>query len=84
MERAAWYAVRRANSRKPATYTCPFCRRPVLAMSEHLLVFPEGDAARRRHAHGPCVAAARLPSRDDWLATQPRPPRWWQRLLRHR
>jgi uncharacterized protein DUF4190 len=42
-------------------------------MSEHMLVLPEGDAGRRRHAHTECAIAARkagrLPSRDEWLAS---------------
>jgi len=54
---------------KPATYTCPFCRRPLHAMSEHLVIAPEGDASRRRHAHVECVRrerdAGRFPLRDD-------------------
>jgi hypothetical protein len=45
-------------------------------MSEHVLIAPEGDAERRRHAHAACVAAARhsgkLPSYDEWRATHPR------------
>lgn len=45
----------------------------------HMLVVPEGDTRRRRHAHTECVLAerraGRLPSRDEWLATQPRPQR---------
>jgi hypothetical protein len=83
---AAWYAVRRAQNRKPATYTCPFCGRYLLALSEHVLVTPEGDSQRRRHAHPGCAtrarAAGRLPSRSEWLRAQPRPPAWWRRLLR--
>jgi len=67
-----WWSVRPAQSRKPATYTCPFCGEYLPAMSEHMLVLPEGDAGRRRHAHAACVLAARragrLPSRDEWLA----------------
>jgi hypothetical protein len=55
-------------------------------MSEHVLLLPEGDASRRRHAHTACVAAARragrLPSRDEWRRGQPRPEPWWRRLLR--
>jgi hypothetical protein len=70
---ARWWSVRRAQSRKPATYTCPFCGRYLPAMSEHMLVLPEGDAGRRRHAHTQCAVAARrggtLPSRDEWLAS---------------
>jgi hypothetical protein len=67
-----WWSVRPAKSRKPATYTCPFCGEYLPAISEHMLVFPEGDADRRRHAHTACAIAARkagrLPSRDEWLA----------------
>jgi uncharacterized protein DUF4190 len=66
-----WWSVRRAQSRKPATYTCPFCDGYLPAMSEHMLVLPEGDAGRRRHAHIDCAVAARragrLPSREEWL-----------------
>jgi hypothetical protein len=39
-------------------------------MSEHVLIAPEGDMSRRRHAHTACAAAAhkagRLPTRDEW------------------
>jgi hypothetical protein len=56
-------------NRKPATYRCPLCHGLLPALSEHMLVFPEGDASRRRHAHTPCVqrarAAGRLPLRED-------------------
>jgi hypothetical protein len=72
LEAARWWSVRRAQSRKPATYTCPFCGGRLPAFSEHMLVLPEGDAGRRRHAHTACAAAARkagrLPSRDEWLS----------------
>ena len=38
-----------------------------------MLVIPEGDAGRRRHAHTACTLAARrqgrLRSRDEWLAS---------------
>jgi hypothetical protein len=51
-----------------------------------MLIAPEGDLSRRRHAHSQCVLAARrrgqLPLRDEWLLTQPRPPSLWRRLLR--
>jgi hypothetical protein len=67
-----WWSVRPSKSRKPATYTCPFCGEYLPAVSEHMLVLPEGDAGRRRHAHTACALAARkagrLPSRDEWLA----------------
>jgi hypothetical protein len=72
---ARWYAVRRANSRKPATYRCPLCGGELLALTEHLLVLPEGDPGRRRHAHTECVMrarrAGRLPLREDVEAPRP-------------
>ena len=85
---ARWWTVRRAQNLKPATYTCPLCGRRLAAMSEHVLLMPEGDAARRRHAHTACALRARgsgrLPLRDEWLATQPRRPGLIARLLRRR
>jgi hypothetical protein len=51
-------------------------------MSPHMLIAPEGDTSRRRHAHAECVAAARLPSRADWRKSQPRKPGVVARLLR--
>jgi hypothetical protein len=51
-----------------------------------MLIAPEGDTRRRRHAHTDCVIAARrsgaLRLRDEWLAEQPRPKPWWRRLRR--
>ena len=85
LEDARWWAVRRAQNRSAATYRCPFCGYRLHAGSEHSLIAPEGDASRRRHAHSECVLAAReqgrLPLREDWLATQPRRPALWRRLL---
>jgi hypothetical protein len=82
---ARWWSVRRAQNRKPATYTCPLCGRYLPALSEHMLIAPEGDSSRRRHAHSACVLRARrqgrLITREEWLKTQPRPPSWWRRLL---
>ncbi len=79
---ARWYAVRRAQSRKPATYTCPLCGGFLPALSEHLLILPEGDGTRRRHAHTACVLRARrqggLPTRDE--AHGPRAPGVLRRL----
>ncbi|HTB71213.1 MAG TPA: hypothetical protein VK707_09545 [Solirubrobacteraceae bacterium] len=53
-----------------------------------MLIAPEGDTRRRRHAHSACVLAARergrLPLREDWLRTQPRAQPLWRRLLRRR
>lgn len=72
---ARWYAVRPAANRKPATYRCPLCGGMLPALSDHMLVTPEGDGSRRRHAHSACVMAARkqgrLPLRED---VEPRPP----------
>jgi hypothetical protein len=81
---AAWWEVRPAANRKPATYRCPICGRHLPALSEHMLLFPEGDHSLRRHAHTACVmrarAAGRLPLKEDWQATQPRKPSLWRRL----
>jgi hypothetical protein len=83
---APWWTARPASSRKPATYRCPICGRHLPALSEHMLIAPEGDTRRRRHAHTACVLAARrrgqLLLREDWLRTQPRRPPLWRRLLR--
>ncbi len=85
LERADWWAIRRASSSKPSTYRCPLCGHQLHAMTEHQLIAPEGDASRRRHAHTECVLAARragrLPLREEWLATQPRQPSLLRRLL---
>ena len=74
-----WWTVRRAQNRKPATYRCPLCGGLLPALSEHMLIVPEGDSARRRHAHSACVLkarkAGRLPTRDEWERTQPAPAR---------
>jgi hypothetical protein len=48
-------------------------------MSEHVLIAPEDDRSKRRHAHVECVrkarAEGRLPTRDEWLEAErgPRP-----------
>jgi hypothetical protein len=82
---ARWWTVRSTHSNKPATYRCPVCGRHLPALSEHVLMFPEDDKSRRRHAHTKCVLAARqrgeLLLREDWLRKQPRPPSLWRRLL---
>jgi hypothetical protein len=81
-----WWTIRRAQNRKPTTYTCPFCGRYLAALSEHVLIAPEGDMGRRRHAHPECVVAerraGRLPSREEWRRSQPRPPSRLRRWLR--
>ena len=48
------------RSLKSATYTCPFCGELLHAMSDHVLIAPEGDTSRRRHAHTECVRRAGL------------------------
>lgn len=77
-----WWELRRAQSLKPATYSCPLCGGKLAAMSDHVLLFPEGDRTRRRHAHTECAQqareAGRLPSRSEWRRTQPR-RRWFRR-----
>src|SRR3954449_12227958 len=59
MESARWWTIRRAQNRKPATYRCPLCGGYLPALSEHVLLAPEGDTSRRRHAHTRCAVAAR-------------------------
>jgi hypothetical protein len=80
-----WWSMRRAQNLKPATYRCPLCGRHLPALSDHMLLFPEGDRSRRRHAHTECVMSARqsgrLPTRDEWLKTQPRRPSGWRRVM---
>ena len=68
--------MRPAQNLKPATYRCPLCGKHLPALSEHALIWPEGDKSRRRHAHTDCVLrarkAGRLPTEDEWRATQRR------------
>ncbi len=83
--RASWYAIRPAANRKPATYRCPLCGGHLPALSEHMLIAPEGDSSRRRHAHSACVIAARkqgrLPLREE---VEPRPRGIVAKLLHRR
>jgi hypothetical protein len=83
---AAWWTARLAANRKPATYRCPICGGHLPALSDHMLIAPEGDSRRRRHAHTKCVLSARgrgeLLLREEWLRMQPRAPSLWRRLLR--
>ena len=76
MDEPRWWTFRPVRSLKPATYRCPFCDRLLHATSDHVLIAPEGDTGRRRHAHADCVKAAReagrFPLYDDWRAQQPR------------
>jgi hypothetical protein len=86
LEQAPWWTLRRAQSQKAATYRCPFCGFRLHAMEPHVLIAPEGDLSRRRHAHSACAEAARasgrLPSRDEWRRTRPRRPGLVARILR--
>jgi hypothetical protein len=65
LEPADWYSIRPARNLKPATYRCPLCGYHLHAMSDHVLISPEGDTSRRRHAHLECAAAANLPGRPS-------------------
>jgi hypothetical protein len=80
-----WWTVRAAANLKPTTYRCPFCDELLPALSEHVLVMPEGDPKRRRHAHTACAIeqrrAGRLPDREEWLKTQPRRPGLLRRIF---
>jgi hypothetical protein len=80
---ARWYSIRPAGNRKPATYRCPLCGGLLPALSDHMLVTPEGDPSRRRHAHSECVIAARrsgrLPLREEAI---PKGPALLARLFR--
>ncbi|MFL5823030.1 MAG: hypothetical protein ACJ764_06280 [Solirubrobacteraceae bacterium] len=83
LPQARWWSLRRAQNRKPATYRCPLCGKYLPALSDHMLMAPEGDSSRRRHAHTACVLRARqqgrVRTREEWLRTQPTPPSLWQR-----
>jgi hypothetical protein len=82
---ARWWVLRRAHNRKPATYRCPLCGDHLPSLSDHMLIVPEGDSSRRRHAHTGCVLAARkqgrLPTHAEWLRNQPQPPSRWASLV---
>jgi hypothetical protein len=83
LEPARWWYVKRAQNRKPVTYRCPLCGGFLPALSEHMLIAPEGRLDRRRHVHTGCVLSARkagnLPTKDEWQRTQPGPTSMWQR-----
>ena len=78
--------MRPAHNLKPATYTCPLCRRHLLALTDHVLIAPEGDTSRAAATPTPSACSPRagqgtLPTEEEWRATQPRPPSLWRRLL---
>lgn len=68
--------MRAAQNLKPATYCCPICGKHLPALSEHVLIWPERDKSRRRHAHTECVLrarkAGRLPTEEEWRRSQGR------------
>ena len=88
-----WWTIRPAHNRKPVTYRCPLCGGQLPALMDHVLITPEGDAQRRRHAHSECVmtarSAGRLVTREEYTraerdrlrAAGELPPSWWRRLL---
>jgi hypothetical protein len=82
---ARWYGVRPAANRRPATYRCPLCGGLLPALSDHVLVLPDGEPSRRRHAHTECIMKARrdgrLPLREE---IEPRRPGLLSRLLGRR
>jgi len=69
-----WWTIRTAQNRKPSTYRCPLCGNQLPSLQAHMLITPEGDSARRRHAHSACVMAARqqgrLPTEAEWRKAQ--------------
>lgn len=80
-----WWTFRPAQNLSGSTYSCPFCDEPLLALTEHMLVLPEADPSRRRHAHIECVREARssgqLRTEVEWRATQPPRRSVWARAL---
>jgi hypothetical protein len=48
-------------------------------MSQHVLIAPEDDKSKRRHAHMECVqkarAAGKLPTKGEWLEAERGPRR---------
>jgi len=81
---ASWWEVRPAANRKPATYRCPICGGFLPALSPHMLLLPDGDPRRRRHAHTACVvrarAAGQLPLKEERHAHEPEQQGFWRRL----
>jgi len=61
------------------------CGRYLPSISEHMLIVPEADSSRRRHAHTECVLAARrhgaLPTKAEWRRANPAPPGFWRRTI---
>jgi len=58
--RGEQYAVRHVTGRASTkTYRCPGCDQEVRPATPHVVAWPleDGDAADRRHWHGPCWRA---------------------------
>jgi hypothetical protein len=78
-EQPRWWSMRAASNLKASTYRCPFCGKQLASMSPNVLIAPEDDRSKRRHAHMECVQKARaagtLPTRAEWLEAErgPRP-----------
>ena len=72
--KARWWTIRPAQNRKPSTYRCPLCGNQLPSLQAHMLITPEGDPSRRRHAHSACVMSARqqgrLPTEGEWRKAQ--------------
>jgi hypothetical protein len=85
-EQARWWSMRPAQNLKGSAYTCPFCRKRLASMSEHVMIAPEDDRSKRRHAHTECVMKARregrLPTREEWLRASRGPRRGLGERLR--
>ena len=81
--------IRPAQGGQAKTYTCPICRRLLLAMNPNTLLYPEGDHEHHHHVDTTCVVTRRksgnLLTKAEWERSQ-RPPRmygrsWWRRLF---
>lgn len=81
---AHWWAIRPAQNLSASVYRCPLCDERLPALTEHLLITPEGDSSRRRHAHTDCVLQARregrLPIREERQDTLPPSRAWWKQV----
>lgn len=82
---ARWWTFRPAQNLSASVYICPLCGERLPALSEHMLISPEGDTTRRRHAHTACVWGARrsgdLVTRDEWEGSRPETISWWRRII---
>jgi hypothetical protein len=56
-----WWTVRRAQNRMSATCRCPLCNGHLPALSEHMLITPEGV----RHGGGTLIRSVAIGDRRD-------------------